>query len=1131
MAYAAESPDWTNMRTVQLSFVCVILTGSVAVDPLLVQQKPPPTLSDCTGPDVFMCDQKDCIPNQLKCNGVNDCTNGLDEDIATCGCLSTEFQCNSTTCIDLIRRCDRTEDCSDGLDEKDCITYACPPTHGKCKNHYCVPRDNFCDIEDNCGDNSDEVNCAYPECYATQFECRNKQCVNLDLLCDGFKDCFDGSDEENCDRYHRCGSGFYRYQSSVCDGFQDCADQSDESNCTESCDDGFRCRNGRCLGKANHCDWFCDCGESCEDEMDCGASVCRLGESFPCKLLYELRVERCIDNQYLCDGHNDCYNNERGSDEMFCLNKLQQGYNATNLDCRDFGRDYFPCPEGRCIPRKSLCDYFIDCQNGEDEDTKMCEKFFRRCTEAEFRCKNSQCVNASLRCDGRADCFDGSDEEECDKISCPPGYRRCKSGPCIPEVQWCDYFRDCPDVSDETDCVRQACNHNEFTCNNGQCIDSKFVCYKPADRRKGCADESNLYLNQCKKSNCSSGQFKCRNSYCIDEAVVCDITIDCPLNSYWDELGCPLPCPYLSRECVCRTDEIDCRGKGLKQLPADLPQEHNVAKFFLSDNFLNNSLDNTSFLIYSKVVYLDLGNNSLKQIPVGMFRNLFRLVSLNLENNKLSELEEGSFIGLYNLRSLYLRGNQIQEIFPYALTGLSKLLTLDLSGQQLRSLYKLGFVGLRSVSRLDLSGNRIEYVYGGSFSGLDSLLTLDLSDNRISFIDGNAFSGLAKLSRLEVDEFRFCCLARDVQQCLPEPDEFSSCEDLMSNYLLRITIWILGTVAFFGNLLVFIWRVRDDRNGKVHSFLITNLAVGDFFMGVYLLIIAVVDSYYRGEYIIFDRSWRKSELCKFAGFISTFSSELSVFTLTVITLDRLICIIFPLKLKRLGIKQASVVMPCIWIVVIVLSGIPLFGLDYFDNFYGRSGVCLAFHITPDKPKGWEYSVFVFLVLNFLSFLVIFISYLWMFLVAKQTTTAVRKSKAKSDNSMAKRMTLIVMSDFFCWVPIILLGFASLGGATVPPQVYAWVAVFVLPLNSAMNPVLYTISTAPFMRNIRKRASRFRKSFTGSSRNNDTKNSFIENSSQIWNRNSMYRQLELTRLRGLKKTYTNHHDKATSRLAS
>ncbi|MPC99541.1 G-protein coupled receptor GRL101 [Portunus trituberculatus] len=32
----------------------------------------------------------------------------------------------------------------------------------------------------------------------------------------------------------------------------------------------------------------------------------------------------------------------------------------------------------------------------------------------------------------------------------------------------------------------------------------------------------------------------------------------------------------------------------------------------------------------------------------------------------------------------------------------------------------------------------------------------------------------------------------------------------------------------------------------------------------------------------------------------------------------------------------------------------------FRNFYGRSGVCLALHITHEKPNGWQYSVFVFL---------------------------------------------------------------------------------------------------------------------------------------------------------------------------
>lgn len=52
----------------------------------------------------------------------------------------------------------------------------------------------------------------------------------------------------------------------------------------------------------------------------------------------------------------------------------------------------------------------------------------------------------------------------------------------------------------------------------------------------------------------------------------------------------------------------------------------------------------------------------------------------------------------------------------------------------------------------------------------------------------------------------------------------------------------------------------------------------------------------------------------------------------------------------------------------------------------------------------------------------------MFFIAKQTRSAVRASESKNDAAMARRMTLIVMTDFCCWVPIILLGFASLGGA-------------------------------------------------------------------------------------------------------
>lgn len=33
------------------------------------------------------------------------------------------------------------------------------------------------------------------------------------------------------------------------------------------------------------------------------------------------------------------------------------------------------------------------------------------------------------------------------------------------------------------------------------------------------------------------------------------------------------------------------------------------------------------------------------------------------------------------------------------------------------------------------------------------------------------------------------------------------------------------------------------------------------------------------------------------------------------------------------------------------------------------------------------------------------------------------------------------------------------GTTIPGEMYAWTIVFILPVNSALNPILYTISSS------------------------------------------------------------------------
>ena len=124
-------------------------------------------------------------------------------------------------------------------------------------------------------------------------------------------------------------------------------------------------------------------------------------------------------------------------------------------------------------------------------------------------------------------------------------------------------------------------------------------------------------------------------------------------------------------------------------------------------------------------------------------------------------------------------------------------------------------------------------------------------------------------------------------------------------------------------------------------------------------------------------------------------------------------------------SRSSILITCTftWIIALVMSVIPLLPIGYFgDNFYGRSGVCLALPLTNENPPGWEYSTIVFIGFNFLGFVVIALEYIIMYV-------AINKSSAKSGGSLqrrpqitiARKMMIIVLTDFLCWLPIIVMG--------------------------------------------------------------------------------------------------------------
>src|SRR6185437_14016235 len=100
-----------------------------------------------------------------------------------------------------------------------------------------------------------------------------------------------------------------------------------------------------------------------------------------------------------------------------------------------------------------------------------------------------------------------------------------------------------------------------------------------------------------------------------------------------------------------------------------------------------------------------------------------------------------------------------------------------------------------------------------------------------------------------------------------------------------------------------------------------------------------------------------SWVCKLCGFLSTISTEASVFTLVFITIDRLLCICFTLADYKFTMKTKYRVIVISWITAFLMSFLPFVVKPYFhDEFYARSGVCLALHLTNTHPAGWEYSV-------------------------------------------------------------------------------------------------------------------------------------------------------------------------------
>ncbi|XP_012939288.1 G-protein coupled receptor GRL101-like [Aplysia californica] len=332
------------------------------------------------------------------------------------------------------------------------------------------------------------------------------------------------------------------------------------------------------------------------------------------------------------------------------------------------------------------------------------------------------------------------------------------------------------------------------------------------------------------------------------------------------------------------------------------------------------------------------------------------------------------------------------------LSDMPFLRILNFSGcEQLRRIEERALVSLEYLEQLDLSYTKIDLLPPLEFSWLKFL---DLRHTAISKLRPSSFPNVLEVLGVDVP----------IQKCSAPMDAISSCTDLISDPFMRLLLWFVGMTALVGNIVTLIYRFIWERDvlAKPYGKFATSLSLADVQMGVYLMIIAWADISYRGDFAWSENKWRESDTCKFAGFLSILSGEASTIFVVLITLERFLVTKYPFGEYRISTLAAYLSSLGGWCTSFLIAAVPFFPGHEDWVLFSASSLCLAVPLDNGQHPGRIFSTVVYMGINFVMFVLL------------------------------------------AGLLQILKGVDNMQGA------YVWTAVLILPINSALNPLLYTL---------------------------------------------------------------------------
>ena len=117
--------------------------------------------------------------------------------------------------------------------------------------------------------------------------------------------------------------------------------------------------------------------------------------------------------------------------------------------------------------------------------------------------------------------------------------------------------------------------------------------------------------------------------------------------------------------------------------------------------------------------------------------------------------------------------------------------------------------------------------------------------------------------------------------------------NLLEGVFLKGLSWLIGLLAIVANLVIMVKSLGSIKRCKtsvalINRILIIMIALGDFLIGCYLFIIATYDAIiFRKDYCKSQITWITSWECSVIGVLSTIGSQISLFSMTGLSIVRM----------------------------------------------------------------------------------------------------------------------------------------------------------------------------------------------------------------------------------------------------